>query len=216
MPARAASPGGAVDAHGSPHRRCSPVARAPAALRRAGRQGAVGLRLADQPAPDDQRWRRGVEDVLWDTDVMDASIPAANGFFDARSLAKVYAVLAGDGTPGGPGAIDGVRLLSPGTVDRVGRIQTWRRDLVLVVPMRWRLGYHLVGTTRGVVHEGFGHFGFGGSGAWCDPSRGLAVAMVCNRGIGTPVGDLRLFQLGASVMDAVGARSRRAGLADAA
>ena len=159
---------------------------------------------------------RGVEDVLWDTDVMDASIPAANGFFDARSLAKVYAVLAGDGTPGGPGAIDGVRLLSPGTVDRVGRIQTWRRDLVLVVPMRWRLGYHLVGTTRGVVHEGFGHFGFGGSGAWCDPSRGLAVAMVCNRGIGTPVGDLRLFQLGASVMDAVGARTRRAGLADAA
>lgn len=33
--------------------------------------------------------------------------------------------------------------------------------------MRWRLGYHLAGTTAGIVPGGFGHFGC--SGAWADP-----------------------------------------------
>ena len=32
----------------------------------------------------------------------------------------------------------------------------------------------------------FGHYGFGGSGAWADPDRQLAMAMVLNSGIGTP------------------------------
>ena len=50
---------------------------------------------------------RGIEDVLWGPEVMDAEIPAANGFFTARSLAKLYALLAHGGQVGG------VRLLSP-------------------------------------------------------------------------------------------------------
>jgi CubicO group peptidase (beta-lactamase class C family) len=145
---------------------------------------------------------RGIEDVLWTGDVMDASIPAANGFFDARSLARMYAVIAGHGE------LDGVRLLSPRTVEQMGRIRSRRRDLVLVFPMQWRYGYHLVGTTRGLIDEAFGHFGFGGSGGWCDPSQDLAMAMVCNRGSGTPIGDLRLMQLGTAVVAA--ARDRRA------
>lgn len=145
---------------------------------------------------------RGIEDVLFAGEIMDASIPAANGFFDARSLARLYAMI------GGSGEVDGVRLLTPERVRRMSRIQVWRRDLVLVIPMRWRLGYHLVGTTRGVVDEAFGHFGFGGSGAWCDPSRELSVGYVCNRGNGTPVGDLRLLQIGTAVMQAVAARDR--------
>jgi CubicO group peptidase (beta-lactamase class C family) len=133
---------------------------------------------------------RGMEDVMWGPDVMDASIPAANGFFTARSLAAVYAVLAGRGRLGE------TRLLSEETVGRIGEVQNDTPDLVLVLPMRWRLGYHRVLTSRGGVGEGFGHFGFGGSGGWADPSRDLAVAMVCNRGSGTPIGDLRLLRLG--------------------
>ena len=143
---------------------------------------------------------RGVEDVLYGSDVMDASIPAANGFFTARSLARMYSMIAGRGE------LSGVRVLSPDTIERMGRIQSWRRDLVLVIPMRWRLGYHLVGTTRGVVDEAFGHFGFGGSGGWADPSRELSLAMVCNRGTGTPIGDLRMLRLGTAVLES--ARSR--------
>ena len=57
---------------------------------------------------------RGIEDVLWGPEVMDAEIPAANGFFTARSLAKLYGLLAHGGEVGG------VRLLSPRTL-RAGR-----------------------------------------------------------------------------------------------
>lgn len=55
-------------------------------------------------------------------------------------------------------------------------------NLVLGFRMRWRLGYHLVSTTRGVLDPAFGHFGYGGSGAWCDPSRDLAVGFTCTVG----------------------------------
>ncbi|MGI9603122.1 MAG: serine hydrolase domain-containing protein, partial [Acidimicrobiales bacterium] len=41
---------------------------------------------------------RGMEDVITSTEIMDASIPAANGFFTARSLAAMYGVLAGGGS----------------------------------------------------------------------------------------------------------------------
>jgi CubicO group peptidase (beta-lactamase class C family) len=139
---------------------------------------------------------RGIEDLLWGPDAMDAEIPAANGFFTARSLAKHYAMLAGGGS------VDGVRLLSSRTVRKLARVQTRGRDLVLIFPMGWRLGYHSVFTTRGALPSAFGHFGFGGSGGWADPRRELALAMVCNRGSGTPVGDLRLAELGTAAVRA--------------
>lgn len=137
---------------------------------------------------------RGVEDVLWGSDVMDAEVPAANGFFTARSLARMYAMLAGGGQ------IDGVRLLSERTVDLISQRQRTGPDLVLVAPMDWRLGYHRVVTACGPVPRGLGHFGFGGSGAWADPDRDLAIAMVCSRGTGTPVGDARVITLGAAAI----------------
>ena len=72
--------------------------------------------------------------------------------------------------------------------------------------MRWRLGYHGVATTRGVPRRAFGHFGFGGSGAWAEPGRQLAVAFIVNSGMGTPFGDLRLARLSGTVLDCVRAR----------
>jgi CubicO group peptidase (beta-lactamase class C family) len=42
----------------------------------------------------------------------------------------------------------------------------------------------------------FGHFGIGGSGAWADPDRNLAVALVLNSGMGTPFGDTRIIRIG--------------------
>jgi CubicO group peptidase (beta-lactamase class C family) len=144
---------------------------------------------------------RGIEDVLWGPEVMDAEVPAANGFFTARSLAKVYAMLAHGGE------IDGVRLLSPQTLQQIAEVQSRGPDIVLVLPMGWRLGYHSAFTTRGTVQGAFGHFGFGGSGGWADPGHDLALAMVCNRGAGTPLGDLRLAELGATLVRAPGTRS---------
>ena len=129
---------------------------------------------------------RGIEDVFVDDELLGAELPALNGCFTARSLAKIYAMLAGFGT------IGKTTLMSPDTVEEARQIQHRHRDLVLVLPMLWRLGYHRIpaGPTA------FGHFGFGGSGGWADPDLELSVAMVCNRGTGTPVGDMRLVALG--------------------
>ncbi len=145
-------------------------------------------RLANALAP------RGVEDVMIGPGIMDAEVPAANGFFGARSLGKLYAMLAGRGE------VDGVRLLSPETVEAASTVHGRGFDLVLVLPMDWRLGYHRVFTSRGTVGSAFGHFGFGGSGAWADPERDLAVAYVCNRGSGTPIGDFRIAEVGHEIV----------------
>ena len=76
--------------------------------------------------------------------------------------------------------------------------------------MRWRLGYHLAGTTAGIVPGGFGHFGFGGSGAWADPDpeSELAVAIVLNRVTGTPFGDSRFLRVGGAAVRAAKRRSQ--------
>jgi CubicO group peptidase (beta-lactamase class C family) len=118
-----------------------------------------------------------------------ASIPAANGMFDARSLARLYALLANGGE------LDGVRLLSQRTVNRANTVQSRRRDRVVPFPMHWRLGYHRAPVAKPLPNA-FGHAGFGGSGAWADPDRRLAVALVLNSGVGTPFGDLRIVRIG--------------------
>jgi len=132
-----------------------------------------------------------------------ASIPAANGLFTARSLARMYACLAGGGE------IDGVRLLSRKTLRRATRRQKRAAGLAVIpFDMRWRLGYHGVFTTRGSPENAYGHFGFGGSGAWADPDRNLAVALIVNSGLGTPFGDLRIARISASALSAADARPK--------
>lgn len=124
-----------------------------------------------------------------------ATIPAANGLFTARALARMYAALARGGE------LDGVRLLSARTLRRAIEVQPPAPGrLVVPFEMRWRLGYHGVFTTRGVPRLAFGHFGFGGSGAFADPRRELAVALVVNGGIGTPFGDLRIARIGGAAI----------------
>jgi len=169
------------------------------AVERALHIGGVGLDLhsmLNALAP------RGIGAFDFGTDAaLRATIPAANGLFTARSLAKVYAALAGGGE------IDGVRLLSRRTLARATQIQNpTHARVVIPFDMRWRLGYHFVATTRGILQHGFGHFGFGGSGAWADPSRRLAVALIVNSGMGTPFGDFRIPRLSSVVLDCVNRR----------
>jgi CubicO group peptidase (beta-lactamase class C family) len=134
--------------------------------------------------------------------VHESELPALNGCFTARSLARMYAALAGGGV------LDGQQFLSAETLRRATEVQSTTRDAVVGFPMRWRLGYHVAATTRGILPNGFGHFGFGGSGAWADPDHDLAVAMVCNRVAGTPFGDTRLLRLGAAAVRDAEARDR--------
>ncbi len=150
-----------------------------------------GLRIPFDPARTAEALMPvGIGDFDWTApDTLRVSIPSANGTFTARSLARMYAALAGGGE------IDGVRLLSEETLARATAVQNRRADRVVVIPMHWRLGYHRAFAGLARVPRGFGHFGFGGSGAFADPDRDLAVAMVLNSGVGSPFGDTRIARI---------------------
>jgi CubicO group peptidase (beta-lactamase class C family) len=140
---------------------------------------------------------RGMEDVIVDPRLLDAAVPAMNGYFDAISLGGMYAMLAGGGQLGN------VRILSEQTVGKASEIQNDQRDRVVMMTMQWRLGYHRLPLLHKQLPLGYGHFGFGGSGGFADPGHDLALAMVCNRGQGTPIGDLRILRLGQTTARAV-------------
>ena len=126
-----------------------------------------------------------------------ACIPGAGGVFTARSLAKMYAVLANWGE------LDGVKLLSALTLKEATTVHNTQRGDVVPMPMHWRLGYHRVFTTWPRTPHAFGHFGYGGSGAWADPSRRLAVGYIVNTGSGSPFADLRLWRINTSIIQCV-------------
>lgn len=149
------------------------------------------MHLLDALVPPD-----GAEALFDDDRILDVLVPAANGLFTARALARLYAAIAEEGT------LDGVRLLSPSAIRRMSEVQVKTPDRVLPVRMYWRLGYHTAFTDKGGLRTAFGHFGLGGAGAWADPSRRLSVAMINNRVGGTPFGDIRIAAIGSSVLNA--------------
>ena len=123
-----------------------------------------------------------------------ACIPAANGVFSANALAKIYAMLANQGQ------WQGKQLISTAVFNELSTIQTYARDMVMPIPMHWRLGYHRVFTLGKRVPTAFGHIGYNGSGAWCDPTRELSFAYVHNFKSGSITGDYRLWWLTQTVL----------------
>jgi CubicO group peptidase (beta-lactamase class C family) len=147
---------------------------------------------------------RGIES--WDfasENVLSAAIPAANGLFSARDLARMYEMLSLGG------AIDGVRILSEATVREATRLHSLRPDGVLVIPMGWRLGYHSMITKFGPVRGAYGHSGYNGSGAWASPRHQASLGYVLNAGFGTPVGDRRMLNLSTVAMSCIRTTKRR-------
>ena len=126
-----------------------------------------------------------------------AMIPAANGQFTARSLARMYAMLANGGE------LDGVRILSAERVREISQVRSRARDRVLFMPMHWRMGYHRAFSLGVRAPEAFGHYGYGGSGAFCDPGRSLAVALTLNSGTGTPMGTSFMPRIARAALKAV-------------
>ena len=124
-------------------------------------------------------------------------MPSGNGCFTARSLARMYACLAGGGE------LDGVQLVSDKTVARAIEPQNDRPDLILGFPMQWRLGYHGVLTSAAALPHGFGHNGYGGSGAWGDPDRELAGAYTLTALGNAIAGDTRVMDIGGAAVRAV-------------
>jgi CubicO group peptidase (beta-lactamase class C family) len=132
----------------------------------------------------------GMDELDYDGETFrSAAIPAMNGMFTARALARLYACLAGGGE------LDGARLLSAETLRRATEQQNRGVGRVIPLSMRWRLGYHRAFALGARAPRAFGHYGFGGSGALADPSRQLSVALTVNSGVGTPLGDLRIARI---------------------
>ena len=104
-----------------------------------------------------ERWRR-------------ADIGAANGHGNARSVARLQAAVACGGE------VDGVRLLSPQTIDRIFEVQSNGIDLVIGIPLKMGVGYSLLPEGR-VCCWG----GAGGSLALIDVDRRMTFAYVMNK-----------------------------------
>ena len=123
-----------------------------------------------------------------------AEIPAAGGFGNARSVARIHAALACGGT------LDGVRLMSEAGVRRALEEQTDGIDQVLMVRLRHGLGFGFqlgesFNTAPGQMFWG----GWGGSLAAIDLDARLSVAYVMNRMDSDLMGDMR----GRRIADAV-------------
>ena len=116
--------------------------------------------------------------VAWTSDWRRADIGAANGQGNARSVARVQAAIANGGE------FDGVRLLSPKTIDRIFEEQANGIDLVLGIPLRFGIGYGLPEpTTLPYLPAGRVCFwgGWGGSIVVNDLDRRLTIAYMMNR-----------------------------------
>jgi CubicO group peptidase (beta-lactamase class C family) len=103
--------------------------------------------------------------------------PTANGHGNARSMARIYAMLACGGE------LDGVRLLSRETVE-VARTEVWSGDCGMTGRnYRYGLGFFLSRwplAPFGDNPRAFGHTGVGGSMAFADPEASLAFSYSAN------------------------------------
>jgi CubicO group peptidase (beta-lactamase class C family) len=106
-----------------------------------------------------------------------ADIGGANGHGNARSVARMLSPIARGGE------VDGVRLLSPGTIDLIFDEQAHGVDLVLGVPLRWGIGYGLPeAETVPWIPQGRICFwgGWGGSMIIMDLDRRMTISYMMN------------------------------------
>lgn len=118
-----------------------------------------------------------VADAFNSPEYRSAEIPAAGGIGTARSLARMYAALAGGGS------LDGIDLVSPASLEHFTAERSAGPDDVLIVETRFGLGYAR-GTALnwyGPNDASFGHGGLGGSVAFADPVAGISFAYVPNQ-----------------------------------
>ena len=106
-----------------------------------------------------------------------AEIPAANGHTTARSLAKLYGVLARGGE------LDGVRMMSKDQVAQCSIEQSNGPDALLMINTRFSLGFMMSqpGASLGPNAKSFGHPGAGGSLGYADPEAKIGFGYTMNK-----------------------------------
>jgi CubicO group peptidase (beta-lactamase class C family) len=109
-------------------------------------------------------------------EIRQSCLPGYGCCTTARSLAKLYASLIGDG-------VDGSRLLPPDRVRQASTLEADGLDASSGFPLRFALGYGLGGpdSAIGSRSSAFGHGGYGGAHGYADPEYGLAVGLTKNR-----------------------------------
>jgi len=120
---------------------------------------------ADANAANTIAWRR-------------AELGALNAHTNARALARTFSVVSRGGE------VDGVRLLSKGTIDQIFREQSRNVDLVLGLPLRFGIGFALPepATLPYLPDERICFWGgWGGSLTAMFPDQGLTISYVMNK-----------------------------------
>lgn len=132
---------------------------------------------------------------------LQAIIPAANAVASAQALATIYAMLANGGI------WQDKTLIDKDTFIQLSTPQVQGMDAVMPAAMNWRLGYHKLFSVCNpqsndlskTTEQGFGHMGYNGSVAWCEPTRKLSFAFVHNFDV-TMLNDIRQFALTEAVL----------------
>jgi len=131
----------------------------------------------------------------WTPEWRQATIGAANGHGNARSVARIQAIVANGGT------VDGVELLSPDTIKIIFEEQANGVDQVLGLPVRFGMGYALHSIAVPYLPEGnYAYWGgWGGSSIIVDIDRKITFAYVMNRMDEGLLGDTRGIDLATEV-----------------
>ena len=153
--------------------------------------------------PENRFWAQGAEpdsnlhrawsgrpdrpDLLNCTEIREGELPAFGGHGNARGVAKIYAMLAGNGE------VDGVRLLQPATVETASQL-VWEGICAMTGwPLRMGLGFEHNSPpyiAMGENMRAFGKLGSGGALGFCDREHNLAFSYCTNfqcEGAGTGI-----------------------------
>lgn len=142
----------------------------------------------DSPAVKTMTGPTPAAEVAWTDGWRRAEIGAANGHGNARAVARIQAIVANGGE------VDGVRLLSPETIDLIFEEQSRGIDVVLGTHNRFGIGYALADLeAREYLPEGRICYwgGWGGSMIIVDTDRRMTIAYMMNKMQPGTGGDIR-------------------------
>ncbi len=140
-------------------------------------------------------------EASWTKEWRQADIGAANGHGNARSLAIAQSAITNGGV------INGTKLLSQDTIEQIFRVQSDGPDLVLMMPVKFGIGYGLPNETYPFLQDRriclWG--GWGGSVIINDVDNGMTITYVMNRMADGLLGDVRGQSLAVAAFEAIGA-----------